>query len=85
MDPDPLPYISTIFLASNVIWIQLFLVLILLIGSALISGAEVAFFSLQLKSLEDSLESDADPTLERVINQLKNPKRLLGVASLFRK
>lgn len=78
MDPDPLPYISTIFLASNVIWIQLFLVLILLIGSALISGAEVAFFSLQLKSLEDSLESDADPTLERVINQLKNPKRLLA-------
>lgn len=60
------------------IWIQLFLVLILLIGSALISGAEVAFFSLQLKSLEDSLESDADPTLERVINQLKNPKRLLA-------
>ena len=78
MDPDPLPQIITIFSASNLIWIQLFIVLVLLIGSALISGAEVAFFSLQLKSLEDIQESDTDPALERVINQLKNPKRLLA-------
>ena len=78
MDPDPLPQIITIFSASNLIWIQLFIVLVLLIGSALISGTEVAFFSLQLKSLEDIQESDTDPALERVINQLKNPKRLLA-------
>ncbi len=78
MDPDPLPQIITIFSASNLIWIQSLIVLFLLIGSALISGAEVAFFSLQLKSLEDIQESDTDPALERVINQLKNPKRLLA-------
>lgn len=78
MDPDPLPQIITIFSASNLIWIQSLIVLVLLIGSALISGAEVAFFSLQLKSLEDIQESNADPALERVINQLKNPKRLLA-------
>ncbi len=78
MDPDPLPQIITIFSASNLIWIQSLIVLVLLIGSALISGAEVAFFSLQLKSLEDIQESDTDPALERVINQLKNPKRLLA-------
>jgi putative hemolysin len=78
LDPDPLPQIITIFSASNLIWIQLFIVLVLLIGSALISGTEVAFFSLQLKSLEDIQESDTDPALERVINQLKNPKRLLA-------
>ncbi len=78
MDPDPLPQIITIFSASNLIWIQSLIVVVLLIGSALISGAEVAFFSLQLKSLEDIQESDTDPALERVINQLKNPKRLLA-------
>ncbi len=78
MDPDPLPQIITFFSASNLIWIQSLIVLVLLIGSALISGAEVAFFSLQLKSLEDIQESDTDPALERVINQLKNPKRLLA-------
>ena len=78
MDPDPLPQIITIFSASNLIWIQSLIVLVLLIGSALISGTEVAFFSLQLKSLEDIQESDTDPALERVINQLKNPKRLLA-------
>ena len=78
MDPDPLPQIITIFSASNLIWIQSLIVFVLLIGSALISGAEVAFFSLQLKSLEDIQESNADPALERVINQLKNPKRLLA-------
>jgi gliding motility-associated protein GldE len=78
LDPDPLPQIITIFSASNLIWIQSLIVVVLLIGSALISGAEVAFFSLQLKSLEDIQESDTDPALERVINQLKNPKRLLA-------
>ena len=78
MDPDPLPQIITIFSASNLIWIQSLIVLVLLIGSALISGTEVAFFSLQLKSLEEIQESDTDPALERVINQLKNPKRLLA-------
>lgn len=78
MDPDPLPQIITIFSASNLIWIQSLIVVVLLIGSALISGAEVAFFSLQLKSLEDIQENNADPALERVINQLKNPKRLLA-------
>lgn len=78
MDPDLLPQIITIFSASNLIWIQSLIVVVLLIGSALISGAEVAFFSLQLKSLEDIQENNADPALERVINQLKNPKRLLA-------
>ncbi len=78
MDPDSLPQIITIFSASNLIWIQSLIVVVLLIGSALISGAEVAFFSLQLKSLEDIQESDTDSALERVINQLKNPKRLLA-------
>lgn len=77
MDPDPLPFLSALLLASNLIWIQCLAVLVLLFCSALISGTEVAFFSLQLKSLEDEDQS-SDLALRRVISLLKKPKRLLA-------
>ena len=77
MDPDPLPFLSALLLASNLIWIQWLVVLVLLVCSALISGTEVAFFSLQLKSLEDEDQS-SDLALRRVIALLKKPKRLLA-------
>ncbi|OUU21995.1 MAG: magnesium/cobalt efflux protein [Flavobacteriaceae bacterium TMED48] len=77
MDPDPLPFLSALLLASNLIWIQWLVVLVLLVCSALISGTEVAFFSLQLKSLEDEDQS-SDLALQRVITLLKKPKRLLA-------
>jgi gliding motility-associated protein GldE len=77
LDPDPLPFLSAVFLASNLMWIQWLVVLVLLVCSALISGAEVAFFSLQLKSLEDEDQS-SDLALRRVITLLKKPKRLLA-------
>jgi gliding motility-associated protein GldE len=48
------------------------------VGSALISGAEVAFFSLQLKAVEELDENNTDPRLQRVIALLKRPKRLLA-------
>jgi len=72
-----LPFLSAVFLASNLMWIQWLVVLVLLVCSALISGAEVAFFSLQLKSLEDQDQS-SDLALRRVITLLKKPKRLLA-------
>src|SRR6056300_177600 len=65
-------------LVSNLIWIQWIVVILLLVGSALISGAEVAFFSLQLKAVEELDENNADPRLQRVIALLKRPKRLLA-------
>ena len=77
MDPDPLPFLSALLLASNLIWIQWLVVLVLLVCSALISGTEVAFFSLQLKSLEDE-DQPSDLALRRVITLLKKPKRLLA-------
>ena len=77
MDPDPLPFLSALLLASNLKWIQWLVVLVLLVCSALISGTEVAFFSLQLKSLEDEDQS-SDLALRRVITLLKKPKRLLA-------
>jgi len=77
LDPDPLPFLSALLLASNLIWIQWLVVLVLLVCSALISGTEVAFFSLQLKSLEDE-DQPSDLALRRVITLLKKPKRLLA-------
>ena len=60
------------------IWVQLTLLLFLLISSGLISGAEVAFFSLQIKSLEDTEDAELSQSVKRVISLLKKPKRLLA-------
>ena len=78
MDPDPLPFLSSFFLIANVVWIQLGLALLLLLCSALVSGAEVAFFSLQLKSLEELYETNNEREVKRVIHLLRKPKRLLA-------
>lgn len=78
MDPDPLPVFTALVVTPDVIWIQSVLVLFLLLCSALISGAEVAFFSLQLKSLEDSENEETNPAIQRVISLLRKPKRLLA-------
>jgi len=73
-----LPFFNLLFLASNLLWIQWAVVIVLLVFSALISGTEVAFFSLQVKSLEDTHETTSDLALQRVIALLKKPKRLLA-------
>ena len=78
MDPDPLPLLSSLLILSNIIWVQFGLVVFLLFCSALVSGAEVAFFSLQFKSLEESNESENKIEVTRVIKLLKKPKRLLA-------
>jgi len=78
LDPDPLPFLSLFFLIANFVWIQLGLALLLLICSALVSGAEVAFFSLQLKSLEELYDTNNETEVKRVIHLLRKPKRLLA-------
>ena len=78
MDPDPLPLISALFSSTNLLLVQWLTVIVLLICSALISGTEVSFFSLQIKSLEENEENVFDLSLERVIKLLRRPKRLLA-------
>ncbi len=78
MDLDPIPFLNVLVLVLDATGIQLVLVLVLLFCSAIISGAEVAFFSLQIKSLEDPEGSEITPAIQRVISLLKNPKRLLA-------
>ncbi len=78
MDFDPILFLNLLVLSLDPTWIQFLLVLFLLLCSAIISGAEVAFFSLQIKSLEDPEDSEITPAIERVISLLKTPKRLLA-------
>ena len=78
MDPDPFLIIYLSILKSDLFWIQTLLVIILLFFSAVISGAEVAFFSLQVKSLEDDDKEEISISKKRVISLLKKPKRLLA-------
>jgi len=57
--------------------IQLILLLLLLILSALISGSEIAFFSLSNSEIENNFNED-DRDIKRIKNLLKKPKRLLA-------
>ena len=80
MDPDPSYFITTIFLNSSNslagLVILSCILLLLLICSALISGSEVAFFSLNASDLESLEENNAEN--ERINNLLKQPEELLG-------
>ena len=75
MDPEPL-YISSIIASFN--WSLLpgiVILLILLLTSALISGTEVAFFSLSKTDLEESKNSEKNNLVRQ---QLEKPKKLLA-------
>lgn len=73
MDPDPL-LINDIF--------SLGLVSVLLLCSALISGSEVAFFSLKPKDL-DELETDGRKTSELALKLLREPNEKEGPRNLL--
>ena len=78
MDYSQLFFFTSVIENLQAFWLQLIAILFLLICSALISASEVAFFSLQIKSLEDSDDDQVTPGTLRVISLLKNPKRLLA-------
>ena len=74
MDPEPTSFIS--LLDSTVVSGAIGL-LVLLICSALISGAEVALFSLTQKDLDDAKNAKSK-SYEIIIDLLKQPKKLLA-------
>ncbi|MDP5078814.1 MAG: DUF21 domain-containing protein, partial [Nonlabens sp.] len=77
MDPDPLQLPLVLAITSqSTMWIYVISFLLLLLASALISGAEVAFFSLESTDLED--DNDAFPYQEMVAKLLDRPKKLLA-------
>ncbi|MCF6296932.1 MAG: gliding motility-associated protein GldE [Flavobacteriaceae bacterium] len=74
MDPEP----ASIFLSANIDWsivIGIIALIVLLISSALISGTEIAFFSLSKSTLDTK---DNDSKKNKIINLLQTPKKLLA-------
>lgn len=74
MDPEPSSFIS---LLDNSLTTGILGLLLLLICSALISGAEVALFSLTQKDLDDA-KHNKSKSFEIIIALLKQPKKLLA-------
>lgn len=82
LEPDPFSYINAIILQSNQIShlgliVGFLVILVLLLCSALISGSEIAYFSLSPKSLHNL---KTNPTKRHIaaLKLLKNPELLLG-------
>ena len=77
MDPDPLSFLITFLDDQGPLLIQFILLLLLLITSGLVSGAEVAFFSLTKDQL-DSEEEKKYRQMDIIQKMLQNSKRLLA-------
>jgi len=78
LDPDPEPFFITLTAFSSATTISIVVLLLLLFCSALISGAEVAFFSLTDTDLEETEEQPHTKRIELVSKLLSKPKKLLA-------
>jgi len=76
LDPDPALLLNVSMISSGDQFIYLAVFILLLIGSALISGAEVAFFTLSNTELDD--ENEDFPRRSIVKKLLDRPKKLLA-------
>lgn len=77
MDPDPFSLFLVLFELQGPLLIQFTSLVFLLISSGLISGAEVAFFSLTKEQLE-SEEEQTSRQMKLTQKLLNEPKRLLA-------
>jgi Mg2+/Co2+ transporter CorB len=62
--------------STQVTTILAFLLIVLIVISFFISGAEVAFFSLSYKDI-NMLKTKQQPAYKRIVNLLDEPKKLL--------
>ncbi|WP_396602861.1 gliding motility-associated protein GldE [Algibacter sp. R77976] len=77
MDPDPASFILLIMAIDVSVVISFVLLFVLLLCSALISGAEVALFSLNRSEVEAGLEQKSK-RIEILSQLLERPKKLLA-------
>lgn len=77
MDPDPLSLVQFLFVFNSLIAVKSIILVILLIFSALISGAEVAFFGLSPTDINE-LEEEKKAKGKIVSKLLQDPKKLLA-------
>ena len=76
MDPEPYPFLTSLLSPQGLTSIQVVLILLLLALSALVSGSEIAFFSLNPKRLESDKKNNT--TISIILSLLYRPKRLLA-------
>lgn len=80
MDPDPLPFLFLHIAAYTPVISDFFIaafLFILLFVNAVISGSEVAFFSIE-KKISDDIHTDTDTKKIRISKLLQNPEKLLA-------
>lgn len=83
MDPEPSEFFNLFYnfilleIGITGISIALLILVALLIGSALISGSEIAFFSLSPSDTED-FKDDPDKSSKLILKLLNNPSQLLA-------
>ncbi|MEP5255811.1 MULTISPECIES: gliding motility-associated protein GldE [Winogradskyella] len=77
MDPEPTVLISTLSYTDTSFITSIIILIILLTCSALISGAEVALFSLTKSNLDEGLENKS-PAMQIIAALLERPKKLLA-------
>ncbi|RMB56425.1 gliding motility-associated protein GldE [Dokdonia sinensis] len=78
MDPDPEPLFITLIALDSAIAVSIIFLIVLLGCSALISGAEVAFFSLTESDFEPEDDKPISRQLQIVQKLLEKPKKLLA-------
>ena len=76
MEPEPEPLQLLLLSIDSFAILNCIVLLLLLISSALVSGAEVAFFSISQTELDELSEKTKGKST--VVNLLNNPKKLLG-------
>lgn len=80
MDPDPLSCLITILPAYSPVltdYALIILLILLIIINAIVSGSELAFFTLG-KNFPDNLKISEDYKKLRVLNLLKKPEKLIA-------
>jgi gliding motility-associated protein GldE len=83
VDPASIPLTVILNVLSNPdFWVPAFLMLVLLVGSALASGSEVAFFSLGPADLSSLREEDS-PSSRRLLQLLESPDIEAGPRNLL--
>ncbi|WP_282041460.1 gliding motility-associated protein GldE [Winogradskyella flava] len=77
MDPEPTVLISNLLVTNTSFITSIVLLLILLACSALISGAEVALFSLTKSNIDEGIDSKSS-AMQIIAGLLERPKKLLA-------
>ncbi|WP_431108492.1 gliding motility-associated protein GldE [Winogradskyella poriferorum] len=77
MDPEPSVLLSNLLVTNTSFITSIILLLILLVCSALISGAEVALFSLTKSNIDKGIEENSS-AMQIIASLLERPKKLLA-------